>query len=208
MTIAITDFLTRIATDLNEEDNDFPSLAWTRTEMLAYLNNAERDFLRLTGMVQTDVNVSADGSTILFNRPDNTMDLNRVSFNGKNLRRQTSNDFMMEDRNWRNNAVGKPSYWHEDHLAVTQFELNKIPAAGGTIRIFADYLYDEYASVFEDLHLRDIWEPYLRWKVLSLALAKDGENQDLGRSSYAQERYMVGVRLALRLIKEDSAIQI
>jgi hypothetical protein len=202
MTINILDFLTRIARDLNETDNDFLSGAWTRTEMLGYLNYAESNFLQDTGIWQTDVSiVAAPGATILFDRPPNTMDINRMGFNGKSLHRQTAVNFELEDRDWRSHAVGKPDYYHEDLLPNSKFELNKIPAAGGTVRIFADYLPDPYATVYEDLHLKDTWEPYLRWKVIELALRKDSEDQDLGRANYARQRYMVGVNLARRLMK-------
>jgi hypothetical protein len=206
MAINITEFMTRIARDLHESSNDFPSGAWSRTEMLGYLNYAERNFLLLSGIWKTDISiVAAPGSGLIFNRPANTVDIDRVGFNGKHLHRQTSLNFELEDRNWRLNSTGAPDYWHEDNISNSQFELNKIPAAGGTLRIFADYLPDPYLTVFEDLHLKDCWEPYLRWKVLSLALSKDGEDQDLGRSNYAQKRYGVGIMLARRLIKESSA---
>lgn len=206
MATNITEVLTRIARDLAETSNEFLSLSWSRTEMLGYLNYAERDFLQLSGIWKEDISIiAAAGASILFDRPDNTMDIDRMGFDGKHLHRQTSLNFELEDRNWRTHSTGKPDYYHEDNLPNSKFELNKIPAAGGTIRIFADYLPDPYLIVSEDLHLRDCWEPYLRWKVLSLALAKDCEDQDLGRSKYAQQRYMVGVMLARRLIKETAA---
>lgn len=209
MTVNITEFLTRVSRDLNEESNAFPTGAWTQAEMLGYLNYAERDFLKLTGIVQTDVSiVAAAGSPILLNRPANTMDINRMSVNGLQIRRQTAWDFELEDRSWRMHTAGRTHYWHEDHLSITQFELNKLPAAGATIRIFADYIYNEYTSVSENLHLKDSWEQYLRWKVISLALGKKGDNQDIGRSKYANQRYQVGVRLARRLIEENPALNI
>lgn len=203
------DFLTRAAVDLNEIDNSFPTGAWTKAEMVDYLNYAERDFLKKTGIVKTDVSVTlAAGSTILCDRPANTMNIDRISFNKKPLRRQTSHDLELEDRNWRVNSVGNPSYWHEDHLSNSKYELDKIPSAGGIIRIIGDYLFDPYASSFENMHLRDCWEPYLRWKVISLALSKDGENKDTGRSQYANDRYLLGVRMARRLITETADINI
>lgn len=208
MTVSILDFLTRIARDLNETNNDFiiPTSSWSRTEMLGYLNYAESNFLQDTGIWQTDVSiVAAAGASILFDRPVNTMDINRMGFNGRHLHRQAVVNFELEDRNWRLHAVGMPDYYHEDLLPNSKFELNKIPAAGGTIRIFADYLPDPYATVYEDINLKDCWEQYLRWKVLSLALAKDCEDQDLGRSNYANQRYTVGVMLARRLIKGVAA---
>jgi hypothetical protein len=202
MAISVDTVLSRIATDLSETSSDFLSGAWTRTEMIGYLNYAERDFLIQTGSMKYDVSVVlAPGAGILIDRPANTMDIDRVSLNGKRVLRQSSMNLELEDRNWRVNSTGYPSYWHEDNIAITKIELNKIPLAGGTLRVIADYLPNAYATVFDSLHLRDCWEPYLRWKVLALALAKDCEDQDIGRSNYANQRYMVGVQLAQRLVK-------
>jgi hypothetical protein len=209
MTINIIDFLTRVAFDLNETDNNFPTGAWTRAEMVEYLNYSEKDFLKRTGILKVNVlETLPAGSTILCTRPTSIMDIDRIGFNGKHCRRQTSNNFEMEDRDWRQKTTGRPTYWHEDHLPNTQLELNKIPAAGGIIRYIGDYLYAPYVSPFENIHLKDSWEPYLRWKVLSLALIKDGDNKDIGRSQYAQQRYLLGVRLARRLVTGTADLKI
>jgi hypothetical protein len=205
----IITFLERIARDLHEESVEFPEGgAWSREEILGYLNTAERLFLQKTGMLKADDTVVSDGSTLLFDRPDNTIDIDRVSFNGKALRRQTSWDLEREDRNWRSNAVGNPSYWHEDHLANNQIEINKVPAAGGNLRFISDYVYDEYDldGIYENIHLKDTWEVYLRWKVLSLCLAKDSDQQDLPRSKYADQRFRFGIYLARRLLTENPVL--
>ena len=56
------------------------------------------------------------------------------------------------------------------------------------------------AGYAESLVVTDTWEPYIRWGVLSMALGKDGDGQDVKRSGYAKSRYLLGVKLALRLI--------
>jgi hypothetical protein len=201
MTILLSTILTRVAIDLNETSNAFLSGAWTQTEMIGYINHAERDFLLRTGIWKTDSSIVASaGASILFNRPANTMDIDRVGFNGKRLYRQSSQNLELEDRDWRTYSTGNPSYWHEDNLANSQFEINKIPAAGGTLRLFADYLPNAYTVITDAFHLAASWEPYVRWKTISLSLAKKCEDQDLGRSNYAQQRYMVGVQLARHLM--------
>jgi hypothetical protein len=193
--------MTRVALDLHETDNTFASGNWTPEEMLGYLNYAEQEFLQRTGILKSDTLVTlAPGATILVDRPANTMDIERVSFNGKYLRRQTSWDLEKEDSSWRAHTTGNPSYWHEDHILNSKFELNKIPAAGGVLRIFADSYPAPYVSSTEDLNLKDTWEIYLRWKVLSLALMKDGDAQDIGRSQYADQRFSFGIYLARRMM--------
>lgn len=201
MTINVQDFMTRIALDLHESDNSFPTGCWTPDEMLGFLNYAEQEFLQRTGIMKSDDSiVLPPASPILVDRPDNTMDIERISFNGKYLRRQTSWDLEKGDPSWRANSIGNPHFWHEDHISNKQIELDKIPTAGGTVRIFADTYPNPYVSSLEDIHIKDSWEIYLRWKVLALALAKDGQGQDLGRSQYADRRFSFGIYLARRII--------
>jgi hypothetical protein len=246
MGITIGDFLTRIALDLHEEDNTFPSGLWTVDEMLGYIEHAERDFYRQTGIVKVDVTTTvAPGTQIIFTKPTNMMDIDRISFNLKRLRRVTSWDLQRENPKWRSTPNGKTRYYHEDHLAsVLEFEFDRVPAQGGSYRIIGDLLPPPHTSVTvitvvtggrtlplpsparmfprEPLHYGDtdriaplpffvsesnttttsvdfVWEPFIRWEVLSLALGKDGDNQDLARSNYAHQRYLMGVSLAKRL---------
>ena len=210
MSTSLTTFFARVARDLHESDSTFDtSEFWTPEEMVGYLNYAEGDFLHGTGIIKGDTEVLLlPGYPILVDRPANTMDIVRISFNGRYLRRQTSWDFQKEDPEWRAKTTGNPSYWHEDHVPNSQFELNKIHTIGGTLRVFYDYRYDEYSDMTGNLNLMDIWEPYLRWKVLSLALGKDGDSQDLPRSIYADQRYRFGVFLAKRLMNGNPDISI
>jgi len=183
MSTTVSEHLTRIARDLHEKDNTFPSGDFSQTEMIEYLNNAEKEFLLKTGILKTDSTIAVDaGTTILFDRPDNTMDIIRISVDGRPIQRQRLLDLELEDRNWRNSPNGRTHYWHEDGISNSQFEIDKRPAAACTIRVIADYIYDEYSGVSGNIHLADWWEPYLRWKVISLALSKDGDNQDIQRS--------------------------
>lgn len=193
-----------LAWDLHEEDPTFSSGAWTTDEMLGYLTSAEKVFLQRAGILITDTTVVADGSTILFDRPAGTIDIQRVAFNGHHLHRQTEWDFEREDRNWRAHTSGEPSYWHEDRLAINQIEFNKMKA--GTLRFFCDTLPDPYTSIHENIHLLNTWEPYLRWRVLFYCLSKDGDEQDLARAKYANDRFAFGVYLARRLMKGESAL--
>jgi hypothetical protein len=250
MAITVEDFLTRVAYDLHEEDNTFPSGLWTQAEVIQYIEHAERDFYRQTGIIKVDVTVPVGaGTQILFTKPSNMMDIERISFNKKRLRRVTTWDLQREDPRWRVNPNGKTKYYHEDHLpSVLQFEFDRVPATGGSYRIIGDLLPPSHGTTtnttttittggrsyplanpsrifpidprhgtdtdritqipfqsFSESTTKDvlgvdvIWEPYIRWEVLSLCLGKDGDNQDLARSAYAHKRYLLGVSLAKRL---------
>jgi len=212
MAVTVSAFLARIALDLHE-DSTFPpgrNNLWTLQEFLGYIDYAERDFLRRTGIAKTDTTVVvAPGNTVLFAKPSGVMDIERISFNYKRLRRVTSWDLEREDPTWRLHPNGKPHYYHEDHLNVNYFEFDNVPAQGGSYRMFADTLPAEHTTAIttEVIAVNDCWEPYIRWEVLSLAFAKDGDNQDMARSKYAHDRYMVGVVLAERLMMGASVVK-
>jgi hypothetical protein len=246
MTNSIDNFLTAIARDLHEEDNTFPSGLWTVDEMIGYIEHAERDFYRQTGIVKVDATVAViSGVQLIFTKPSNMMDIDRISFNKKRLRRVTSWDLQREDPKWRANPNGKARYYHEDHLtSVLQFEFDRVPLQGGSYRIIGDLLPPPHTSTtvitvvtagrslplpnparifpIDPMRYGDtdrvaplpffvseshetttsvdvVWEPFIRWEVLSLALGKDGDNQDVARSNYAHQRYLMGVSLAKRL---------
>jgi hypothetical protein len=131
------------------------------------------------------------------------MDLDRVSFNGRRVLRQTAWDLTLENASWRSQAAGRPRYYHEDRLPFYTIEVDRMPAYYGTMRFFYGLMPIPNTSTSGTLTIPDAWEQYIRWGVLSLALSRDGDGQDLARAALAQERYMFGVRLALRLMHGD-----
>jgi hypothetical protein len=141
------------------------------------------------------------GNNLLFPKPVDVMDIERISFNYVRLRRVTAWDLEREDPTWRLSPLGKPQAYHEDHLPINSYELDNRPAAGGNIRMFAGTLPPWHTTdTTELIAVKDCWEQYIRWEVLSLALSKDGDNQDLGRAGYAHQRYLMGVSLAKRMV--------
>jgi hypothetical protein len=212
MSVTVADFLQRVAIDLQENPASFPPGAnnlWNLAEMLDYIDYAERDFMRRTGIRKDDVTVPiAPGSVVLFNKPVGVMDIERVSFDYKRLRRVSTWDLEREDRTWRTHPNGSPNYYHEDHLPINQFELDHVPVQGGSYRMFCDTLPPEHTTNLNELiAVNDCWEPYIRWEVVSLALGKDGDNQDTVRSSYAHQRYLLGVALAKRFVLGNSVVK-
>ncbi len=212
----VGDLLTRVARDLHQKDNTFKlgleAPYWSPNEMIGYVNYVERDFLRRTGIQIFDIaQVMGAGSTIAFTKPVGTMDIERLSFNKVRMRRQSVWDLTRENPNWRNNLPGRPRYWHEDHLGVNNLEVDRRPAAGGTLRFFVSMVPPVHAAYpggyIENISVIDCWEPYIRWDVLSLALGKDGDFQDVKRSGYCHQRYMLGVSLAKRLVQSTGAQQ-
>lgn len=205
MSVTVATFLSRIAKDLHEDPATFPPGAnnlWTLDEMANYISYAERDFLRRTGVEAVDATIAVPaGNVLVFSKPNNMMDIERISFNYKRLRRVTSWDLEREDPTWRTHPNHAAQQYHEDHLPVNSFELDNRRLSGGNLRIFGGTLPPLHTTdTTELIAVKDCWEQYIRWEVLSLALAKDGDNQDVVRASYAHQRYMLGCSLAKRMV--------
>jgi hypothetical protein len=205
MSVTVATFLSRIAKDLHEDPTTFPpgdNNLWTLDEMVNYISYAERDFLRRTGVEAVDASVVvAAGNVLVFTKPSNMMDIERISFNYKRLRRVTSWDLEREDPTWRTHPNHPAQQYHEDHLPINSFELDNRQASGGTLRIFGGTLPALHTTdTTELIAVKDCWEQYIRWEVLSLALSKDGDNQDVVRASYAHQRYLLGCSLAKRMV--------
>lgn len=199
MAITVGDLLTKVAYDLQEADNTFPSGLWTRAEMYNYINWAIGDFLNDTGIMMIDGTVVVVIGNRDYSRPATAGDIDRVSYNGKRLRRISAFDLASKDPAWRNKS-GDPQFYHEDGISISSIQLDKLPTRAGTLRIFADLLHTDITDVGDALVLPDTWEPYIRWEVLSFALQKDGESQDLKRADWAHKKYQFGVSLAQRIV--------
>lgn len=201
MSVTVAAFLIKVAADLHENPTTFPpgdNNLWTLEEMVGYISYAERDFLRQTGAESSDVTTAVPaGTTLLFTRPASVMEINRISFNYKRLRRVTSWDLERENPTWRAHPNDPADLYHEDNLPANYFELNNRRAAGGNMRIFGTILPAIHTTdTTELIAVKDCWEQYIRWEVVSLALGKDGDNQDLIRAGYSHARYLFGVNLA------------
>lgn len=203
MTILVSEFLTKIAYDLQETDNTFSSGLWTPSEVIDYLNYAQGCFINDTGVVVSDNTILSVIGDRDYTRPTNAGDIDRIAFNGKRVRRVSSFDLMSKDPAWRSRS-GIPQFYHEDGLTITSFEFDKMPTKVGNIRIFADMLHADITSTSEALVVPDCWEPYIRWEVISFCLQKDGESQDLDRADWAHKKYLFGVKLAQRIVSGES----
>jgi hypothetical protein len=205
MPTTVAQLLARVARDLHESDPTFPSgdnQLWSLLEMLQYVNYAESDFLRRTGIIKADVSIPVTaGGPRVFTKPTASaiLDIERMSFAGKRIRRVTNWDLEREDALWRT-RIGRPRQYHEDHLPVHQFEIDRIPDRDGALRIFADRLPDDLISTTDYLNVPDTWVPAIQWCVLAQSLSRDGDGQDVARGQYAWQRYQFWVALAKRLM--------
>jgi hypothetical protein len=198
MAITAQQILDKMAFDLQETSRSFGTGLWTQGEIFGYINYAISQFINDTGVVMSDNTITASIGTRNYDKPSDAGDIDRISFDGKRVRRVSLFDLTSRDPGWRSRS-GTPQYYHEDGLGIISFEFNKNPTKAGSIRIFADLLHLDVSSLSDTIDIPDCWEPYIRWEALAYALQKDGEAQDLDRAAWAHKKYLFGVGLAQRL---------
>jgi hypothetical protein len=101
---------------------------------------------------------------------------------------ETSLDWL--NTNWQSQTgQANPSYWFQDKVGVGNFGVGPPPQVGSTARIFYSQRGPENPSLglLSPYLLPDVMVPALRWRVLALALSKDGENRDTARADFAQK---------------------
>jgi hypothetical protein len=229
MSSTVQNIIDRVSVDLQEDPTFTTNGIWTVNEIIGYVNYAETDFQRRTGILKTSVTVSRIGVALytaeffgaamfvvhvtnpspfggsIFPKPLGTMDIERVSYDKKRLYRQTLWDLSRENLNWKNNPYGRPKYYYEDGgLPINTFSTERLPATILTFRLFCDILPTVNTLVTATLTIPDTWVQYIAWEVLSLCLSRDGDGQDIARSSYSHSRYIFGVNLCLRLIRGET----
>lgn len=208
-TITIQQVLDKIALDLMESSSSFPSGLWTIGEVIDYINYAVEYFINNSGVIIADNTIPSQVGVGTYTRPSDTGDVDRISFDGRRLRRISNFDLMTINPKWRD-ASGNPRYYHEDGVDITEFELDKKPTRVANIRIFGDYLHSKFdaTNLSSTIGIPDCWEPFIRWEVLSFCYSKDGESQDLSRAAWAHNKFLYGLSLCQRMIagQADSAI--
>jgi hypothetical protein len=207
MSITVQEITDKVALDL-QENSSFSTGLWTLSEIYGYINYALRQFLNDTSVVIIDESTTSVIGQKEYEKPATAGDIDRIGYNGKRVRRVSLFDLMSIDPSWRSQS-GVPKFYHEDGTSsVTSYELDRSPTKAGTLRVFADLLHYEVTQPSDTLDIPDCWEPYIRWEVLSYALQKDGEAQDLARADWAHKKYIFGVSLAQKMVAGMSDVPV
>ena len=183
MTI-LSSISTAMLTKLAEEagTNDF----WTATELKSWFNDLYLDICREHQIVaaRTTTTDSEDGVQN-YALTSGHLQLHGVTYDGEPLTPTTIIELNAWDRNWRSGSEGTPRhYFFEEGLRYSYVSLFPTPGTDGVeVGLAESYIPDtlddddEPAEPFADgLIIRD--------GVLSLALAKEGEGQNIERSEF------------------------
>jgi hypothetical protein len=115
---------------------------------------------------------------------------------------ETSLDWL--DTNWMSQTgQPNPSYWFQDKVGVGNFGVGPPPQVGSTARIFYSQRGPENPGLglLTPYLVPDVMVPALKWRVLALALSKDGEQRNVELSKWAEQWYQMWCLIARKYLQ-------
>jgi len=186
-----------ILTKLEEEagSNDY----WTSTEVKSWFNDLYTDICRENNVIaQRTITTDSVADQQDYSLTSGHLSLLGVTYNGKPLHPTTLSELDAYSETWRGRGSGTPKwYFFEEGQQYTYVSLFPKPDTDSVeIGLTESYLPstlgddDEPAEPFKDgLIIRD--------GVLSLALAKEGEGQNIERSEFYWDMFAIKLRRAI-----------
>ena len=157
---------------------------WTSSEIKTWYNEIYIDICREGGFKRTrDVTTDSVEDQVAYSVPDDTITILGMTYDGKHIHPTTLAELNAHDKNWRSRGSGEPYwYYYEDGGRYIEISLFPKPDADGVeIGFNVELLPTALEDVQEPIRpFRD--GLIIRDAVMSLALAKEGEGQNIERS--------------------------
>lgn len=132
MSTTVGSLLDIMARHLQETDRTMNSGLWTQAELVTFLSEAQQDFLSSTGVVKNVGFVPSVTSQVEYDEPSTSMDMERVSWNGKKMYPTTQFELDQQDAKWRTRTGRNPRWLHRDNLGIKRFAVSPAPNISGT----------------------------------------------------------------------------
>jgi hypothetical protein len=184
----------------------WPSGLWTQAEMLAYANQRQARLLKET-LLQVGIAapIAVAAGTLRVTLPDDWIRTYRVVWRGSDgvVRALGRDDAFSADHGLPSWPLtrGTPLIYMDQETPTLTLQLAPAPDVDGLLDLYYIPLPSPLDLSPEILTVQDEFAHGLKYGVLADALGKDGRGRDVGRSTYAQQRYELGADLARLIIK-------
>jgi len=193
---------------------------WTTSDFTNAIDQAQKDFVKQTGIVVTQLGFTGDANTAIgvvpetkaVQMPQDIIDILRLAWIAydttnpviisdiEELPRESAWSLDNGDSDWEYDNGIPPAGYTEDESPVQWVYLEHPPGDIGKL----DLIYCAVSSALSNtgvvISVPDDFAPYLIWGALEILLKKDGEAQDLARAGYCHERFLEGVIMAKALL--------
>lgn len=138
MSTTVGTVISEIATLVQEDRSnyggtDWSSGLWTVSEIIGYLNVAQKQLVLDTQIIKLIAAVASVTGQRIYADPAYTMQIDRIAFNNRATYRTNRLNLDRENPKWRT-LSGIPRQYHQDQLSTKNFEVDRAPAASMTGR--------------------------------------------------------------------------
>ncbi len=191
---------TEIQYAMEETPNDgasFLSDLWTISEVIDYLNQRQRQFLKNTGVVLSRDTLITIPTQVRHPLPDDFIAMYHVAWRTPaskyyELRRGDLWEIDHGDPSWETVAAVRPKLYLEGEMPTLTLGTAPMTNSPGVIEILYVGLSTLLSNTGVDFEVPDECVPAIMYGVLADMLSKEGRARDLVRASVAEGRYSEG----------------
>lgn len=210
MTILDTDLLTEIQGVMIESEDGGATWAsgfWTVAEVIDYMNDRQRDFLKETFCLITPAVLSTVANLLRHPLPQDWIATYAVHWHAtdgtrKELPRSDSFEADLGLTSWAYDTKPKPDLCSDGDQATLLIQVMPGASDAGLLEI----LYVKVSAALSNsgvaFEVPDEFVPAIKWGVISDMLSKIGRAHDPRRAAYAESRYAEGVEAAKVMLRE------
>lgn len=167
---------------------------WTQAEMLSYLAGAQNSFLLNVRPIYTTAQQAMTVGKFIYPAPADAIRMERISIidtsptppTAYELWNDTQNSLDWQAPDWQEDTTQPtPTFWVQDKVGNQNFGVAPPPQVGCTATIYYAQRGGNLSWLTPYL-IPDCLVFALKWRVLALALSKDGEMRDTQRAQFAQ----------------------
>ena len=184
----------------------FLSGMWTVAEVIDYLNQRQRQFLKETAILYKRDTLITIPTEVRHDLPSGFITMQHASWhdaddNYYELRR---GDFWETDHgnpDWETVAADRPKLYLEGEMPTLILGTSPMTNSAGVIEILYVGLSTLLSNTGAEFEVPDEFVPAIMWGVISDMLSKEGRARDLLRAGVAEARYIEG-REAAKIMVE------
>lgn len=170
---------------------------WTVNEVIGYLNEVQRRFIKNTGVVhKRDTSIAVVAGTKTYTLPADFIFNVRVIFkiSGRYIEIPRA-DSMQADLSlpsWRGTNAVRPQAYTDGDNPTLQIQIMPATTANGSLELVYCYLAAALSNSGVALTVPDEFVPAIMYGTMELMLRKLGRGQDIDRAEYCSIRYQEG----------------
>lgn len=177
------------------------SALWTVAEVIDYLNERQRRFLLLTGLVRTRETINAIPNTHRHELPAGCIVLHRVVWRtgaGARTALKRADGYAADQalRTWPYETDQLPMVYMEADPAPKQIQVAPASYDQGIMDLCFTAVAAALSNTGVVLTVPDDWAPVVKYGALADMLSKPGRTQDPARAQYCETRYQAGIESA------------